>query len=121
MLDFDFLEKCLGLVSPPHFVYLFFRENELTDQIWLSDCLYFLKYVSYNYFFPVYDIISFEKFKTKIKISLERKKLLRWNKKQFSSIFKGFQFPDIVSDLRVHLYLYPPLKSSENLRFFWWF
>ena len=29
--------------------------------------------------------------------------LLRWNKKYFSWFFKGFQLPEIVSDLRLHL------------------
>ena len=27
MLNFDFLEKRLGIVSPPHFVYDFFKKN----------------------------------------------------------------------------------------------
>ena len=48
MLSFDFLEKGLGIISPPYFV--FFQEKclsfdiLLTDQISLSDSLYFLKY-----------------------------------------------------------------------------
>ena len=49
MLNFNFLEKGLGLVSPLHFVYDFSRKmfhilhsiNLLTDQISLADCLYF--------------------------------------------------------------------------------
>ena len=41
------------------------------------------------------------KFKTKIWISWERKELLRWNKKHFSSLLKCFQLPNIVSDLKV--------------------
>ena len=48
MLNFDFLEKGLGLVSPPYFKYNFSRKltvpNLLTDQISLSDCLYFMRY-----------------------------------------------------------------------------
>ena len=49
MLNFDFLEKGLGIVSAPHFVYVFLRKmflmlhSLLTDQILLSDCLYFLR------------------------------------------------------------------------------
>ena len=49
MLNFDFLEKALALVSPKYFVYDF-REKYfscyilLTDQISLCDCLYFLRY-----------------------------------------------------------------------------
>ena len=42
MLNFDFLEKDLGIVFLPHFVYDFSREmfhSLLNDQISLSDCL----------------------------------------------------------------------------------
>ena len=47
MLNFDFLGKGLGIVSPPYFVYDVSRKSIscyilLTDQISLSDCLYFL-------------------------------------------------------------------------------
>ena len=51
MLNFD-LEKGLGIVSPPYFVYGFSRKIFLmlcillTDQISLPDCLYFLGYWS---------------------------------------------------------------------------
>ena len=46
MLNFDFSEKSLGLVSLPHFVHDFQEKCSsccilLTDQISLSDCLYF--------------------------------------------------------------------------------
>ena len=43
MLNFDFLEKGLGIVYPPHFLFDFSREMflMLTDQISKSDCLYF--------------------------------------------------------------------------------
>ena len=50
MLNFNFSENSLGLVSPSHFVYDFSRKMFfiyyilLTDQISLSDCLNFLKY-----------------------------------------------------------------------------
>ena len=49
MLNFDFSEKGLGLVSAPHFGYDFSRKMFimlylLTDQILLSDCLYFSIY-----------------------------------------------------------------------------
>ena len=51
MLDFNFSEKGLGLVSPPHFVYDFQEKCflcyiRLTDQISLSDCLYFSRYLA---------------------------------------------------------------------------
>ena len=45
MLNFNFSEKGQGLVSPPDFVYDFSRKVFLlTDQISLTDCLYFSKY-----------------------------------------------------------------------------
>ena len=49
MLNFGFKEKGLGLVFPPYFVYDF-QETcfscyiLLTNQILLSDCLYFSRY-----------------------------------------------------------------------------
>ena len=48
-------------------------------------------------------LINDQKVKTKTKISWERKEVLRWNKKYFSSFLKDFQLPKVVSDLRVHL------------------
>ena len=48
MLNLDFLEKDLGIVSPPHFVYDFSRKKclmlYLTDPISLPNCLCFLRY-----------------------------------------------------------------------------
>ena len=48
MLNFNFSEKGLGLVSPPHFVddqeKCFSSDILLTDQISLSDCLHFSRY-----------------------------------------------------------------------------
>ena len=49
MLNFNFPEKDLGLVSPPHFVYDFLRIMLscyiiLTGQIALSGYLYFARY-----------------------------------------------------------------------------
>ena len=47
MLNFDFLEKGLRIVSPPYFLYDFSRKEFLmllTDQILLPDCLYFMTY-----------------------------------------------------------------------------
>ena len=53
MLNNYFLEKGMGIVSPPHFVYDFPRKmfpmlyyTLLTDQILLPDDLYFLRYWS---------------------------------------------------------------------------
>ena len=49
MLNFDFLDKGLGIVSPAYFVYDFSTKMFLnyilsTDQISLSGCLYVLRY-----------------------------------------------------------------------------
>ena len=49
MLNFDYLDKGLGIVSPAHFVYdflakMFLSYILLTDQISLPGCLYFLRY-----------------------------------------------------------------------------
>ena len=53
MLNFDFLEKDLGIVSPAHFVYDFskicFCYVLLTDQISFSGFLYFLRDWQYVY------------------------------------------------------------------------
>ena len=48
-LNFNFSEISLGLVSPPHFVYDFSQKCFscyilLTDEISLSDCVYFSRY-----------------------------------------------------------------------------
>ena len=51
MLNFDFLKKGLGIVSPPH-LGMIFQEKYfssfilLTDQISLPDCIYILRYWS---------------------------------------------------------------------------
>ena len=49
MLNFDILDKGLGIVFPAHFVYIFKQKCSssyilLTDQISVSGCLYFLRY-----------------------------------------------------------------------------
>ena len=40
--NFDFLEKRLRIVSPPHFVHYFSRK--MFFMLYLTDCLYFLRY-----------------------------------------------------------------------------
>ena len=50
MFNFNFLEKDLGIVSVPHFVYDFSRKMflmlySLTDSISMPDCLYFFRYL----------------------------------------------------------------------------
>ena len=47
MVNFDLLERGVEIVPQPHFGYDFSREIcyiILTDQMSLSDCLYFLRY-----------------------------------------------------------------------------
>ena len=49
MLNFDFSKKSLGIASSPNYVYDFSRKMllmlySLTDQISMSDCLYFLRF-----------------------------------------------------------------------------
>ena len=66
MLNFDFLEKCLGIVFPPHFVYDFLREMflmlySITGQISLPDCLYFLVNICIAIIcYPGCDVTHFE-------------------------------------------------------------
>ena len=102
-LNFGFLEKSLGIASPPHFVYNFSRKvilmlnfiNWPSFLIWFPLLLQILGNVCIAIiFFSGCDVIDFqsnhtplikplfydEKFKTKIQISWKRKELLRWNK-----------------------------------------
>ena len=50
MLNLDILEKGLEIASPPHFVYDFFKKIFVVlysiNQISLSGCLYFLRYLA---------------------------------------------------------------------------
>ena len=114
MLNFSFLEKGLELVSPPNFVYgfsrkMFFMLYSLNWPNLIARLSLFLTIFGNTYItivcLPVWDVINFEInliflikpfcYKTKKSrknlISWERKELLRWNKKHFSSILKGFQ------------------------------
>ena len=68
-LSFDFLEKCLGLVSPPHFVYDFLKKIFLMSYFinWpnlivrLPLLLEILRSICIlSICFPVYDAINFE-------------------------------------------------------------
>ena len=82
----------------------------------MSDCLYFLRYwmicvlqlfanqvVTSKILKLTLSLLSSRFYTWPISISWERKELLRWNKKHFSSFLKGFYLPKIVSDLRVRL------------------
>ena len=58
-----------------------------------------------------------QKVKTKIQISWERKELLRWNKKDFSSLSKGFQWskqPISFGRWEPDFELNPILKLAKN-------
>ena len=60
---FQFLEKGLGIVFPPHFLYDFSRKMILiyiilTGQISLSDCLYFLRCHAIFVSFPGCEILK---------------------------------------------------------------
>ena len=127
MLNFDFLEKDLGIASPPHFVYDFSKKiffmlyftnwpNFIASLSLLLDIL--INMCIAIACFPGCDVRNFEikliflikpfflhdqKVKTlnqNFKY-LENKKLLKWNKKHFSSFLKDFQLLKIVSDLSV--------------------
>ena len=128
-LNFDFLNKRLGIVSPAHFVYDF--STQLFLMLYSFSCYiqfhclvaFILLEILGNVciaivFYPGCDVMDFEinyifliepfflhdqKVMTKTQISWEWKELLRWNKKDFSSFLKGFQLSKIVSDLRVRL------------------
>ena len=123
MLNFNFWEKGMGLVSPSHF----FQEKCFSCYIlWTAQihCLIAFTsrdiglYVFYNcfltrlwrhkiwnkpYLFNQAVLIYDQKVKPKTSISWERKELLRWNKNHFPSLLKGFQLPKVVSDMRVRL------------------
>ena len=126
MLNFNFPEKDLGLVSPSHFVYDFSRKIFLMLHsiirpnffVWLPLLLQILGNMCITIVCqPGCDVIKFEnnlliyqavllhdyKVKTKTEISSERKELFRWHKKHFSSILKDFQLPKIISALTVRL------------------
>ena len=53
-------------------------------------------------------------FRAKTLMSQEWKELLRWNKKHFLSFLKGFQLPEVVSDLGV------ALKRTPSSHFVCW-
>ena len=119
---FDFLEKSLEIVSPPHFVYVFLLRlylcTLLTDQILFPDCLYFLRYwLIYVLQLFVNQVVMSKILKLILSFwsscfliswkiqdtNLEREEVLSWNKRHFSSFLNGFHLSEIVSDLRVHL------------------
>ena len=127
MLNFDFLDKGLGIVSPAHFVndfstkmfLMLYSINSPNFIAWLPLLLEVLGDMRITtVFYLSCDVMDFEinlifliesfflhdqKVMTKILISWEWKELLKWDKKHFLSILKGFQLLKIVSHLRVRL------------------
>ena len=127
LLNFDFIEMGLGIVSPPHFVYYFSKKMFFTLYfiswphliVWLPLLLDILgKMCIAIVCYPGCDVVGFEikralpnqavflrekNVKTKNEISWKRKELLMQNKTRFSSHLKGFQLQKIVSDLKVRL------------------
>ena len=100
ILKFDFLEKRLGRVSQPHFVYDFLRKMFpiLYFIDWLSDCFYFLRYWAiceiYEYVinFEINLIFRIKSFFYMTKKSRQKLKYLQ-NKKSFQVNMKSiFQY-----------------------------
>ena len=127
MLNFDFLKRGLGIVSPPYFVNDFSRKMffklcsisrpnfiawlplllEILVNMCICDCLlsrlWRQRFWNQPYLSNQAVFLHDQNVRTKIWISWERKELLTWNEKHFLSCLKGFQLPKAVSDLRVRL------------------
>ena len=107
MLNFDFLEKGLGIVSPPHFDYdlwkkcfscyslfhclIAFTSWDIEQYVYcncLFPRLWRHKFWNYPYLSSQAVFLHDQKFKTKISILWEKKEILTWNKKPFFIIFK---------------------------------
>ena len=126
MLNFNFSDKCLGLVPPPHFVYDFSRKMFLILHsiswpnfiIWLYLLLEILDNMSITIvYYPGCDAIKFEinriilikpfrcmtkKSRQKLKYPENEKSF--WGEiKTFFIIFKDLSVTKIASDLRVCL------------------
>ena len=112
MLNFNFFEKVLGIVSPSHFLYDFQRKIVLIT--------FFLEILGNMCTavtcFPGFDVMHFEVnsiFLIKPFLHMTKKSGPKFeNEKSFhsgiKSVFslslKGYQLPQIVSELRVYLY-----------------
>ena len=123
MLNFDFLDEGLGIVSPAHFVYDFstkmfpmlYSINWPNFIAWLPLLLEILGNMCIAIVcYPGCDAMDFEinlafliepfflhdqKFMTKTLISWEPKELLRWNKKHFSSFERAFSYQKLSQTL----------------------
>ena len=131
MPNLDFVEKGLGLASPPYFVYDFSRKiffmlysiNRPNFIVWLpiglrilgNMCIPVVFYRGCGVINFVINLIFLIKLffylieksrKTFKYFEYEkgfRKEKRTWNKKYFSSFLNGFQLPEILSNRRVHL------------------
>ena len=127
IFNFDFPEKGLGLVSPQHFVYHFSRKmffmlhsiNWLNFIVWFPLLLEILGSMCVTILcWPGCDVIKFEinliffikpfyyltkKSRQKLKYLENEKSFWSEKKNHFSSFLKSFEFPKIVSNLRVCL------------------
>ena len=125
MLNFEFLEKGLGIDSSSHFMYDLSRKIfvMLCSINWLKFIFWFplLLEIFNNMFitfvsFPGFNIIILEinliflikpfswvTKKSRQKMNYFENEFLRWSNKHFSSFLKGFQLSKIFSDIRVHV------------------
>ena len=125
MLNFDFSEKGLEIVSPPHFVYDFSTKNvshvifdhftkfnyliaftswDIRQYVYCNCLLTRLWHHKFQNWPDIFNQAVFlPKSQDKILNIWEQKELLRWNKKHFSLLLKTFQLPKFVSDLRVRI------------------
>ena len=116
----------------------------LTDQVSLSDCFYFTRYLAIctlqlfvnqavmsqhlklTLFSNQAVLQHDQNVMAKIWISWGWKELLMRNKRHFSPFLKGLPLPKIASDLRMHLwseYLYLLIQwlSDEDCALFWFY
>ena len=118
-LNFDFSKKGLGLLSPPHFVHGFSRKLFpmlhsikilLTDQISLSDCLYFTRYWAICVLLLFVNQAVTSK-NLKLTLLFWSSRFDTWPKSQDKSFIKTFWYMAIKSRQK--------LKYSENRESFW--
>ena len=140
MLNFDFSEKGLGLVPPPHLFQGYSRKmflvlHSFNWPISLSDCLYFLRYWSKCVLqLFVYRIVKLYNLKLTLSFSwscfdiwpksqeknvniLRMERAFEVKLKAFFTIFKGLSVDKNVSDLRMHYYFLFSILWSEAFPF----
>ena len=123
MLNFDILDKGLGIVSTGHFVYDFstkmflmlysinwinfivclFLPHEILDNMCIAIVLWHHKFQNSPDLSNQAVFIHDKKSKQKLKYLENEKSKIGEIKKHFSSFLKGFQLPKIVSDFTLRL------------------